>query len=132
ASINNRYYYNTYNISLMNKNNINLLNPEEYLKDIEKRIKELKNIDFGPKKYKQLEQQEETIFQQSKVIIDQNKSARAELVQAYIINCIRKEEPEEYISNIAKVYKQDLEYLTKITNQTYLNATQKHSLTYKS
>ena len=110
----------------MNKNNINLLNPEEYLKDIENRIKELKNINFGPKKYKQLEQHEETIFQQSKVIIDQNKPARAELVQAYIINCIRREEPEEYINNIVKVYKQDLEYLTKIMNQKYLNATQQH------
>ena len=110
----------------MNNNNISLLNPEEYLKDIENRIKELRNIDLGPKRYKQLEQQEETIFQQSKVIIDQNKPARAELVQAYIINCIRKEEPEEYINNIAKTYKQDLEYLTKITNQKYLNATQQH------
>ena len=93
----------------MNNNNINLLNPEEYLKDIENRIKELRNIDLVPKKYKQLEQHEEIIFQQSKVIIDQNKPARAELVQAYIINCIRKEEPEEYISNIVKVYKQDSE-----------------------
>src|SRR6185437_10288243 len=126
ASINNRYHYNTYTINLMNKNNINLLNPEEYLKDIENRIKELKNIDYGPKRYRQLEQQEETIFQQSKVIIDQNKPARAELVQAYIINCIRKEEPEEYINNIVKVYKQDLEYLTKITNQKYLNTTQQY------
>ena len=108
----------------MNSNNISLLNPEEYLKDIENRIKELRIIDLEPKRYKQLEQQEETIFQQSKVIIDQNKPARAELVQAYIINCIRKEEPEEYINNIVKVYKQDLEYLTKITNQKYLNATQ--------
>jgi len=111
----------------MNNNNINLLNPEEYLKDIENRIKELRNIDLEPKKYKQLEQQEETIFQQSKVIIDQNKPARAELVQAYIINCIRKEESEEYINNIVKVYKQDLEYLTKITNQKYLNATQQYN-----
>src|SRR6185437_1249575 len=98
----------------MNKNNNNLLNSEEYLKDIENRIKELRNIDLGPKRYKQLEQQEETIFQQSKVIIDQNKPARAELVQVYIINCIRKEESEEYINNIVKVYKQDLEYLMGI------------------
>ena len=108
----------------MNNNNISLLNPKEYLKDNENRIKELKNIDLGPKRYKQLEQQEETIFQQIKVIIDQNKPAKAELVQAYIINCIRKEEPEEYINNIVKIYKQDLEYLTKITDQKYLNATQ--------
>ncbi|CAG8778573.1 28814_t:CDS:1, partial [Racocetra persica] len=70
---------------LMNNNNISLLNPEEYLKNIKNRIKELRNIDLGPKRYKQLEQQEETIFQQSKVIIDQNKPARAELVQAYIV-----------------------------------------------
>ena len=46
----------------MNNNNISLLNPEEYLKDIENRIKELRNIDLGPKRYKQLELQEETIF----------------------------------------------------------------------
>ena len=111
----------------MNKNNTNLLNPEEYLKNIENRIKELKNINLEPKRYRQLEQHEETIFQQSRIIIDQSKPARAELVQAYLINCIRKEEPEEYINNIVKTYKQDLEYLTKITNQKYLNAIQQYN-----
>ena len=97
--------------------------PEEYIKDIEQRIQELQEEEIlQPRIYRQLDENEENIFNKSKVIIDKRASARAELIQAYIINCIRKGEPKEYIKDIAIAYHQNLEYLTKITDQKYLNA----------
>ncbi|RIB10676.1 hypothetical protein C2G38_2205485 [Gigaspora rosea] len=63
---------------------------EEILENLKKRLQEEKP------KYKPLDTYEEELYQKSKLIIDNRKPAQQEIIQAYIIYCIRKEEDNEY------------------------------------
>ena len=86
---------------------------DELLADLEKRLPKEKP------KYKPLDKHDEELYQKSKIIIDNRKPAQNDIIQAYIIYSIRKEEDNEYIKEIAKAYKQNLEELIKLTEAKY-------------
>ena len=88
---------------------------DQILEELQQEEKQTKQ-----QKYQQLSSHEESIYIKTKPIVDQRKSINRDLIFAYLINSIRKGEPDNYIEAIAKDYQQDLEAITKITNLKYL------------
>ena len=84
----------------------------EILEELDERLrKSQKELEQYNTTYIQLTETELRDYEKIKVIIDQRKPTQTEIIQAYIINSIRKEEPDEYIQEIARAYKQDLNKL---------------------
>ena len=88
---------------------------DQLLKELETEIKITKQ-----KKYIQLTNTEEVIYHKSKLLIENRKPVKEEVILAFIINSIRKGEPDKYIESIAQDYQQNLELIRKQTDKKYL------------
>ena len=89
---------------------------EEIEAELDKRIKENLEQDLI---YQQLTNSEQREYNRIKIIIDQRKPAAKELVIAYIILAIRKQEDENYIQEIATAYQQDYNKILEQVNKKY-------------
>ena len=89
---------------------------EEIEAELDKRIKENLEQDLI---YQQLTNSEQREYNRIKIIIDQRKPAAKELVIAYIILAIRKQEDENYIQEVATAYQQDYNKILEQVNKKY-------------
>src|ERR1700752_55773 len=89
---------------------------EEIKAELDKRIKENLEQDLI---YQQLTNSEQREYNRIKIIIDQRKPAAKELVIAYIILAIRKQEDENYIQEVATAYQQDYNKILEQVNKKY-------------
>ena len=89
---------------------------EEIEAELDKRIKENLEQDLT---YQQLTNSEQREYNRIKIIIDQRKPAAKELVIAYIILAIRKQEDENYIQEVATAYQQDYNKILEQVNKKY-------------
>src|ERR1700752_2331088 len=89
---------------------------QEIEAELDKRIEENQKEDL---KYQQLSNSELREYNRIKIIIDQRKPAAKELVIAYIILAIRKQENKDYIQEIATAYQQDYNKILEQTIKKY-------------